>query len=96
MCRQRSSTTAIALFFVLVVTSSQVFGQLMASEEVDTTKIRKWVPKFKMEYQGTYHFGDSEDESDLVLIFSGGHIIGQIRSGSWSSDGTQWIWKFEN
>jgi hypothetical protein len=96
MCRLHSSTTAIALFFVLIVISFQALGQLMASEEVDTTKIGKWVPKFEMEYQGTYHFGDSEDESDLVLIFTVGNIIGQIRSGSWSSDGNQWIWKFEN
>jgi hypothetical protein len=84
--------------FILLMTfiSTQVSGQWIASEEIDKTKVHKWSPKLTIEYQGVYHFGDSESESDLVLIFYQDKIIGQIKSGSWSADGKSWIWSYEN
>jgi hypothetical protein len=84
------------IFTILIFTSLQTWGQAIASETIDESKVNSWTPKFIMEYQGVYHFGDSEDESDLLLIFSLDKVYGQIRSGSWSADGKSWIWKYEN
>jgi hypothetical protein len=84
------------IFIILIFASLQAGGQVIASEIIDESKIQSWTPKFLMEYQGVYHFGDSEDESDLLLIFFLDKICGQIRSGSWSSDGKSWLWKYEN
>jgi hypothetical protein len=84
------------IFTILIFASLQTAGQVIASETIDESKVNSWTPKFLMEYQGVYHFGDSEDESDLLLIFFLDKICGQIRSGSWSADGKSWIWKYEN
>ena len=81
---------------IIIFTSFHAWGQVIASETINESKVNSWTPKFLAEYQGVYHFGDSEDESDLLLIFSLDKIYGQIRSGSWSADGKSWIWKYEN
>jgi len=83
--------TIIVYFF-----STQVFGQYIASERIDETHLLPWNPKTTLEFQGVYHFGDSERESDLVLFFAGDKFYGQLRSGSFSEDGKTWIWKYEN
>ncbi|HTJ50507.1 MAG TPA: YARHG domain-containing protein [Cyclobacteriaceae bacterium] len=82
------------LFLLLVFISTQTFGQWIASEEIDKSKVQNWFPKLVIEYQGVYHFGDSESESDLVLIFVNGKVIGQIQSGSWSD--SAWVRMYEN
>jgi hypothetical protein len=84
------------LILSLILISTQTFGQWIASEEIDETKVQKWIPKLTIEYQGVYRFGDSENESDLLLFFFIGKVIGQIRSGSWSTDGKSWLWNYEN
>ena len=84
------------IFTILIFASLQTWGQAIASETINESRVNSWTPKFLMEYQGVYHFGDSEDESELLLIFSLDKICGQIRSGSWSAIGTSWIWKYEN
>ncbi|HEY5746928.1 MAG TPA: hypothetical protein VIU12_12675 [Chryseolinea sp.] len=81
---------------ILIFASFETFGQWIASETIDESKVNSWTPKFTMEYQGVYHFGDSEAESELLLIFTLDKISGQIRSGSWSDDGKSWIWTYEN
>jgi hypothetical protein len=85
-----------SLIFLITFISTQAFGQWIASEEIDKTKVQKWIPTSTIEYQGVYRFGDSESESDLLLIFSAGKVIGQIKSGSWSADGKAWILNYEN
>ena len=92
----RQNPTGIFLLFLMTFISTQAFGQWIASEEIDKTKVQKWLPKLTIEYQGVYRFGDSESESDLVLIFSQDKVIGQIKSGSWSADGKSWILNYEN
>ena len=81
---------------ILIFASFEAFGQMIASETIDESKVNSWTPKLMTEYQGVYHFGDSESESDLLLIISLDKICGQIRSGSWSADGKSWIWTYEN
>jgi hypothetical protein len=84
------------LAFFLVLISTQTFGQWISSDEIDETKVREWTPKLTIEYQGVYHFGDSENESDLLLFFNVDKVMGQIRSGAWSDDGKSWLWNYEN
>lgn len=71
-------------------------GQYIGSDEINNSKVSAWLPKFTLEYQNVYHFGDSEWESDLILIFGVDRYYAQIRSGSWSKDGNAWIWNYEN
>lgn len=76
--------------------STQAFGQYIASEQIDETHLTPWNPKTTLEFQGVYHFGDSEWESDFVLFFGGDKFYGQLRSSAFSEDGKTWIWKYEN
>ena len=52
----------------------------------------------EFEYQFVYHFGDSEWESKLILIYGTNKWYAQIVSGSWSNDNTElkWIYEYEN
>jgi hypothetical protein len=83
------------IFTVLIFASLQTWGQAIASETINESKVNSWTLKSLSEYQGVYRFGDSEDESHLFLIFGLDKISGQIRSGSWSADGKSWIWVYE-
>jgi hypothetical protein len=60
--------------------------------------IKKWNPKFEIEYQAAYHFGDSEWETKLILIASLDKWYAQIESGSWSGSGSNlaWVYSYEN
>lgn len=81
---------------IIALSSTEAFGQYIASERIEETHLLSWNPKTTLEFQGVYHFGDSEWESDLVLFFGGDKFYGQLRSGAFSEDGTIWIWKYEN
>jgi hypothetical protein len=48
------------------------------------------------EYQGIYHFGESEMETSFILIVTKGKCYAQIQSGSFNEDATDWIWSYEN
>lgn len=72
------------------------FGQRIGFQEIDNSKVTTWLPKLTIEYQYVYHFGDSEMESDFILLFGIDRYYAQIKSGSWSDDGKAWIWHFEN
>lgn len=76
--------------------STDAFAQYIASEQTDESHLIPWKPKTTLEFQGVYHFGDSEWESDLVLFFGGDKFYGQLRSGAFSEHGTTWIWRYEN
>ncbi len=58
--------------------------------------IKPWFPKLEFEYQSVYHFGDSEWESNLILICGLDKWYAQIVTGSWLSDGKSWINNYEN
>ncbi|MEL0650452.1 YARHG domain-containing protein [Algibacter sp. TI.3.09] len=78
------------LLIIVLLISNSVFAQYWGGQEISESDLMPWVPKFEMEYQGTYHFGESEMESNLNLFFSGGFIIGQVENGSWVDDTNQW------
>lgn len=72
-----------------------VFGQ-NSFNGMDTALIKPWFPKLEFEYQSVYHFGDSEWESNLILIYGMDKWYGQIVTGGWSSDKQAWIYNYEN
>ncbi|MBN2693364.1 YARHG domain-containing protein [bacterium] len=46
-------------------------------------------------YSGVYHWGESENEKDIVFIQLDKTISLQIRWGEFNEDGTKWIKKFK-
>lgn len=66
-------------------------------EEVKTTQEE---PSKKDEsisqHQGAYHFGMSEGESTLLLMYKDGKYYAQIHSGLFNDDATDFIWHYEN
>jgi len=84
------------LLLFLTLIPLVVSGQKIGSERIDESKIKTWVPKFTFEYQSIYHFGDSEMESELILIFGIEKDYAQLKTGNWSDDGKSWIWHWEN
>jgi hypothetical protein len=62
-------------------------AQIMGFESIDTSKVSSWNVNTVDEYQSVYHFGDSELESDFLLIHGNIQWDGQIRSGIWADDG---------
>jgi len=84
----------IGLTFILI--SRLVTGQIIGFEKTDDKKVVPWNPKLIVEYQYVYHFGDSEMESDFILLFGLDKYYGQIKSGTWSDDGKAWVWTYKN
>jgi hypothetical protein len=87
--------------YILIIIFSIIhfvaFGQA-SFNDIDTSLIKKWNPKFEIEYQAAYHFGDSEWETKLILIASLDKWYAQIESGSWSGNGSDlaWVYSYEN
>lgn len=81
------------IFFLLAKLGT---GQIIGFEKIDDKKVTPWNPKLMVEYQCVYNFGDSEMESDFILIFGIDKYYGQIKSGAFSEDGKSWIWTYEN
>ncbi len=76
----------------------QAFSQtVIGMEEISAKDIKPWIASSPKEFEGVYHFGESEAESDLVLVVSNGIITAQIRSGEWirvkSVDKWKWHYK---
>lgn len=84
------------LILILTCFSAHSNGQIIASEKIDESRVVPWVPKFTMEYQGQYHFGNSEWESSLRIIMTGRNIIAQIVSGEWGKDGISYVMNYDN
>jgi len=63
-----------------------VFGM----ETVSASASTKWAAAMPKVYEGVYHFGESEAESDFVLVVSEGTVSAQIRSGEWQTKPERW------
>lgn len=72
-----------------------VSGQYWGSNQINESEISKWSPKLAIEYYGSYEFGEGESESTLTIYNNGIEIIAQIEFGTWNSDATDWIIKYE-
>ena len=83
------------IVLLILILQIGVFGQQGTFEGVDDSKINSWLPKLEIEYQAVYHFGNSEWESNLILICGFDKWYAQIVSGQWSDDGKAWIRQYE-
>lgn len=86
----------ILIGLICILVSSFASGQIIGSQEIDDSKVTPWNPKSATKYQGVYKFGESEGESDLILLFQRGKYYGQIRMGTFINNGTAWIYQYEN
>jgi hypothetical protein len=59
-------------------------------ETISASTITKWAAAMPKVYEGVYHFGESEAESDFVLVVNDGIITAQIRSGKWQTKPERW------
>jgi hypothetical protein len=84
----------IGLTFFLI--SKLVTGQIIGFEQIEDSKVTPWNPKLTIEFQYVYHFGESEAESDLIIIFGLDKEYAQIKSGKWNENGQRWISHYEN
>jgi hypothetical protein len=50
-------------------------------ETISASAITKRATAMPKVHEGVYHFGESEAESDFVLVVSEGTVSAQIRSG---------------
>jgi len=67
------------------------YGQTtFGMETIPTSAFAKWVATTPKAYEGVYHFGESEAESDFALVVSEGIITAQIRSGEWETKPERW------
>lgn len=88
-------TKRILTGLLVLLIQGGLFGQNIGVEE-ESSPFSHWLPEWKIEYQHVYHFGDSEMESDLILLFGVNQVYAQIKSGGWSDDGKAWVWQYEN
>lgn len=68
--------------FLLV--NAFLFGQYMGFDQIDSSKIDKWIVNDNQFYQGVYHFGDSDKESLLILFFVNDTAYAQLQYGEWN------------
>jgi hypothetical protein len=57
---------------------------------ISASAITEWATATPKAYEGVYHFGESEAESDFVLVVSDRIITAQIRSGEWQTEPDGW------
>lgn len=49
------------------------------------------------DYNGVYHFGESEMETSLLINSSAtGNYFAQLRSGEYNEEATEWLWIYKN
>jgi hypothetical protein len=86
----------IALTLILAFFHLLVPGQKIGFDEIDNSKVKPWKAANEKDYQFVYHFGDSEMESDFLLMHTKKGWFGQIKSGTWDDMGKKWISIYQN
>ncbi|MDO7887512.1 hypothetical protein [Hymenobacter cheonanensis] len=77
----------LSLYFFAIAT----YGQTMfGMENMPASAFTKWAAATPKAYEGVYHFGESEWESDFALVVSDGVVTAQIRSGEWTKNPERW------
>jgi len=79
-----------------ILISTVTYGQRIGFQEIDDSKVSSWLPNTTIEYQYVYHFGDSEMESDLILLGASEKFYAQIKYAKWNDKAQQWFWHYEN
>lgn len=81
------------LLFILisVLTTNTLSAQRIGWTVIDSLKVTPWTTDDIKDYESVYHFGESEGESDFVLIITGNTIYAQIITGHWNESSTAWV-----
>lgn len=81
------------LFTILIgiLSSNTINSQRIGWSEIDESKVSPWNVENIKDYESVYHFGESEGESDFILIVVDSTVYGQIRTGHWNENSTGWI-----
>ncbi|WP_294733534.1 YARHG domain-containing protein [uncultured Flavobacterium sp.] len=91
----------LQLSIILLLFYINVNAQYIGASDIKDSDLTNWISKFELEYEGVYHFGESESESDLYLfsyIKLTGEIvlIGQIKNWYWEEGTGLGKWKYQN
>ncbi|MBL3658528.1 YARHG domain-containing protein [Fulvivirga sediminis] len=88
------------VLFAIIISTLSLTGtsycQQIGFKDIDESQLSPWTPHIDLEYQGTYHFGDSELESSLVIVITTEGSYAQIRSKTWSLTTNDWYYEFRN
>ena len=85
------------LLSALILLTLTISGQTKKCEYlIDDSNIRPWTTKQESDYQGSYHFSNSELESTLILKFDNDSCQAQIQSGKWIKDNGKNRWALTN
>lgn len=69
----------------------------LEARELDVSDIETYIWKANpAEYAGEFHFGESENESSLYLVYIDNQWLAQIRSGMWNESGSKWVKSYQN
>ena len=63
---------------------------MFGMDPMPASAFTKWIVATPGAYEGVYHFGESEVESDFALAVSAGIMTAQIRSGEWKIKPERW------
>ncbi|NMH86137.1 YARHG domain-containing protein [Flavivirga algicola] len=63
------------------------------SEEINFSSLKKMEKPNLPDYQGSYRFGSSEDESQLEIIYSNDRLFARTKYNSWEND--TWVLKYD-
>lgn len=84
------------LFSILILFCwSYGFAQELGEELIDTNNIINWYEKYPGPYAGEYHFGFSEGESTLRIIYARRTLVAQIRWAEWNDAKGTFVWHFK-
>lgn len=73
-----------------------LFTGIIYAQERPNYNFYPWDYYSIQEYAGSYHFGFSEDESTLNIIIAHEKVYAQVKSGTFNSTGTAWVWEYRN
>ena len=80
------------VLFLLIVLVQMIVLSCLENNNLDNAKSEFVLASNPANYQWVYHFGESEWETNLVLIYANEMWYGQIKSGHWSESGPEdWI-----
>ena len=88
----------ITIFFLYTTYIS--LGQTMSGEPIEEGNISEWKTSSIEDYEGSYSFGFSEAESQLLLTIDGDIICAQLRAYEWrqvnDEESVGWYPKYTN
>ena len=75
------------LFIIFFLVTLTISGQTRKYEYlIDSSNIKPWTTKQISDYQGSYHFSNSDLESTMILKIDHNSCKAQIQSGKWVRD----------